>query len=190
MGRCGAEKPGMALVSLTKEHDVGLQAFLSEFDAADEGIPAYFAPRDWKIDQIIAQHQREERGEERPIPSSTRFLVEDGTLLGVVNVRHRLNDKLRRFGGHVGYSVRPSARGRGHATAMLRHALELLRGLGEPKTLLTCAEDNHASAAVIHKCGGAEFEREFLEEHDHVVRRFWIEFGRRRADPSPATGLS
>ncbi len=164
---------------LTTEHGLGLQSFLSEFDAAKEGIPAYFAPRDWKIDQIIAQHQREERGEleERRVPASTRFLVEDDTLLGVVNVRHRLNDRLRRFGGHVGYSVRPSARGRGHATAMLRHALEILRELGERKVLVTCGEDNPASAAVIRRCGGVEFEREFLEEHGKVVLRFWIEFG-------------
>lgn len=112
------------------------------------------------------QHQREERGEleERRVPTSTRFRVEHETVLGIVNVRHRLNDKLRRLGGHGGYSVRPSARGRGHATAML----------GERKALVTCEEDNHASTAVIRKCGGVEFECEFLEEHGHVVLRFWI----------------
>ena len=69
------------------------------------------------------------------------------------NFRHRLTPFLESYGGHLGYSVRPSARGQGHATRLLQAGLEFGRGLGLPALLVTCDPANHASAAVIRRCG-------------------------------------
>ena len=48
-----------------------------------------------------------------------RWIVEGDEYLGSIALRHELNDFLRAYGGHVGYGVRPSARGRGLASAYL-----------------------------------------------------------------------
>ncbi|SDJ45915.1 Acetyltransferase (GNAT) domain-containing protein [Actinokineospora alba] len=66
----------------------------------------------------------------------------------------RLNDELTDFGGHIGYDIRPSARGRGHATALLAAALGVAHTYGIDRALLTCAPDNLASRRVIERNGG------------------------------------
>ncbi len=78
----------------------------------------------------------------------------DGFLVGVVSIRHHLTPELALVGGHIGYVVRPSMRRRGYATAALRTALPLAHSLGIDPALVTCAEDNLASIAVIERCGG------------------------------------
>src|SRR6056297_595379 len=47
------------------------------------------------------------------VASSTYWFVEAGEILGVSNLRHTLNDEIRRCGGHIGLGIRPSRRGRG-----------------------------------------------------------------------------
>ncbi len=56
------------------------------------------------------------------VPSFTYFYVRrnDGEIVGVINIRLFLNDFLKREGGHVGYSIRPSERRKGFATRMLK----------------------------------------------------------------------
>lgn len=119
------------------------------------------------------------RGEGLPagfVPHSTFWLVDErGEVVGVSNLRHALTDKLRVEGGHIGYGVRPRARRRGHATAMLRATLERARALGLSEVLLTCARDNAASVATIERCGGRVDSEEFLASRGEVVRRYWIE---------------
>jgi Acetyltransferase (GNAT) domain len=61
---------------------------------------------------------------------------------------------LLRAGGHIGYGIRPSARGRGLATWALRSVLVRAPALGLGKVLVTCGDSNLASARVIEKAGG------------------------------------
>ena len=72
------------------------------------------------------------------------------------------------MGGHIGYDVRPSARRRGHATAMLRGALIVARGLGIESALVTCSVDNVGSRTVIERNGGV------LEDERAGKLRFWV----------------
>jgi predicted acetyltransferase len=51
----------------------------------------------------------------------------DQEIVGRISIRHFLNDFLKRIGGHIGYIVRPSYRGRGIATEMLRQILQTPR---------------------------------------------------------------
>ena len=101
------------------------------------------------------------------------MLEDDGELLGVVNLRHELTDALRRCGGHVGYSVRPSARSQGHATRLLEAAKEQARALGLERILVTCDTDNLASTRVIEKCGG-EMDDVIEGPAGRRTKRFWI----------------
>src|SRR5699024_3362662 len=93
---------------------------------------------------------------------------EGDQILGFLAIRHRLNRYLLELGGHIGYSVRPSARGRGIATAALEQALVEARELGIERVLVTCDEDNAASRRVIEKAGG------HVEDVRENRRRYWF----------------
>lgn len=99
----------------------------------------------------------------------------DGGLVGSVSVRHRLNERLATVGGHIGYAVRPAFRRRGFATEMLRQSLVVAREVGLTRALLTCDDDNAASAAVIERCGGV-LRRVLPASTEHPAKRhYWID---------------
>lgn len=111
------------------------------------------------------------------VPETELWWVEGDRFLGSVSVRHRLNDLLEAWGGHIGYAVRPSARGQGHATAMLAAMLDHVRAnLALDRVTLTVNSKNPASMQVIEKNGGV-----FRDEIPHpwiegdTGRRYWIE---------------
>jgi predicted acetyltransferase len=169
----------MRVVELALEHEEALADFLADFDRAGEtNIPAFFADPTWTHAEIVEHLARRRRGEGLPagwVPGTTFFLIDEGRILGVANLRHRLTERLRQFGGHVGYSVRPSARRRGHATRLLDGIKEVAREMGMRRLLVTCDADNLASARVIEKCGG-RFEGEtIVEEAAPATRRYWID---------------
>jgi len=79
------------------------------------------------------------------VPCTTLWWAEGHEYLGRVAIRHQLTDRLLEVGGHIGYDVRPTARRRGHATAMLRAALPAAQRLGISIALITCDATNTAS---------------------------------------------
>jgi predicted acetyltransferase len=117
------------------------------------------------------------RGEGRPagfVPHSSFWLVADGEVVGVSDLRHTLTDALRREGGHIGYGVRPSARRRGFATELLRLTLLRARSLGLTEAWLTCVKDNEPSVRTILRNGGDFVSEEFLESRGEIVQRYRI----------------
>jgi predicted acetyltransferase len=103
------------------------------------------------------------------VPCTYLWIVEGETFLGSLAIRHKLNDFLLNEGGHIGYSVRPSARRRGHAAKALAAALPVARELGISRVLLTCDEDNAGSRATIERNGGT------YEDSRNGKRRYWID---------------
>ena len=68
---------------------------------------------------------------------------DDGDYVGLVNLRHRLNDALRQGAGHIGYGIRKEYRGRGYATAALALALkEAWKVVPEEEIYLSVHKDN------------------------------------------------
>ena len=102
------------------------------------------------------------------VPCTTWWWVDGQDYLGRIALRHRLNDRLREHGGHIGYDVRPTARRRGHATAMLRAVLPRANVMGIDPALVTCAVTNVASRRVIEANGGV------LEDEHLGKLRFWV----------------
>jgi predicted acetyltransferase len=74
-------------------------------------------------------------------------------MLGGIRLRHRLSERLWQDGGHIGYDIRPSERGKGYATKMLELVLEKARERGLPWVLLTVDPSNVASIRVMEKNG-------------------------------------
>lgn len=116
------------------------------------------------------------------VPCHSRWIVDEswesgGEILGFLATRLVLNPFLFEKGGHVGYSVRPGARGRGVARAALDLAVLEARSLGIDPVLVTCVEENLASRRVIEGAGGV------FEDSRDGFRRYWIGGGARPDGP-------
>jgi predicted acetyltransferase len=96
---------------------------------------------------------------------------EPDEVVGFLAFRHELNAFLLDEGGHIGYSVRPARRREGHATRALGLAVRRAAELGLKRVLVTCDDDNLASAATIVANGGV------LEDVRKGKQRYWIETG-------------
>lgn len=91
---------------------------------------------------------------------------EDDRIVGIIDLRHELNDFLKDF-GNSGYSVRPSQRRKGYATEMLRLIIEHARRIGMDKLQLSVERSNEASVKTITKNGG-KYERSFIFESEEA----------------------
>ena len=109
------------------------------------------------------------------VPSSTYLGVreKDNYIVGMIDIRHYLNEYLTQAGGHIGYGVRKTERNKGYAKQMLKLALEKCKELKIKKVLITCDEDNIASEKVILSANAK------LEDIRNVdgenKKRFWID---------------
>jgi predicted acetyltransferase len=107
------------------------------------------------------------------VPATFWWIVDGGTYLGAITLRHALNEKLLEGGGHIGYGVRPSARGRGLATWALGQVVDRARERGMDRVLLTCDEDNVPSARTIERNGGVL--EDVRDTWLGATRRYWID---------------
>ncbi len=108
--------------------------------------------------------------------SATQFLTirkGDGKLLGMVQLRHTLNEYLLEFGGHIGDCIRPSERRKGYASAQIALCLNECKKLNINKVLITCNKKNLASAKTITNNGGI-LENEVINSEGETYQRYWI----------------
>lgn len=92
------------------------------------------------------------------IPATMFWLADEQHFYGEVNIRHELNEHLRTIGGHIGYWIRPSERGKGYGSLILELGLQKAEELGLTEVVVTCDEDNERSRNVIESNGGV-FEK-------------------------------
>ncbi|GIE74577.1 acetyltransferase [Actinoplanes philippinensis] len=106
------------------------------------------------------------------VPCTFRWIVEGDRYLGAIALRHELNDFLLEAGGHIGYGLRPSARGNGLASWALARILPEARARGLERVLITCNVDNGASARTIERNGGVL--EDVRDTEIGRIRRYWI----------------
>lgn len=157
-------------------------ASMREFEGATlHGYSTFrFDYQDLSDDAVFdAWLNREQRlrvsGEDGLVAGTCWWIVDDEdatTVLGSIHLRHTLNARLLADGGHVGYGIRPTARGRGIATAALALCLDEARALGLQRLLLVCDADNPASRRTIISAGGV------LENAPGSIERYWVALGR------------
>ena len=113
---------------------------------------------------------------EKQVAKSSVFLLIDETvekILGCLWLRHHIDFPIdREYGGHIGYGIRPSARGKWYATEMLQLWLQEAKKLWIDRILITCDDDNIASAKVIEANGG--ILEKCMEKDGVKMRRYWI----------------
>lgn len=130
-------------------------------DLTRDGFAAYLADRERQNDTEVTPPAGF-------VHCSFFWIVDDGELVGFLALRHALTEFLFEGRGHIGYCVRPSARGRGLAKAALKLGLDEAANRGIAPVLVCCFETNDASRAVIEACGG-----QFDDIRDGS-RRYWF----------------
>ena len=137
------------------------------------GLDNFSSIKDWL--EELKKRSSEATVPEGLVPSSTYLGVreKDNYIVGMIDIRHYLNEYLTQVGGHIGYGVRKTERNKGYAKQMLKLALEKCKELKIKRVLITCDEDNIASEKVILSANAK------LEDIRNVdgenKKRFWID---------------
>ena len=174
------KKMNVKLIKVTKEYYLQLSEMIEEWKLDQEKNNANRSPwaifkNDYRDFEYYLENLEIREAKDGLVPDSVFFLLdlERNILLGAVNIRHYLNDYLLQHGGHIGDGIRPSERGKGYATEMIRLALIECKRLGIDKVLMVCDKFNVASAKTIIKNGGI-LENEFADEDGEIIQRYWI----------------
>lgn len=137
------------------------------------GLDRFSSIEDWL--EELKKRSSQDTVPEGLVPSSTYLGLreKDNYIVGMIDIRHYLNEYLTEAGGHIGYGVRKTERNKGYAKQMLKLALEKCKELKIKKVLITCDEDNIASEKVILSANAK------LEDIRNVdgenKKRFWID---------------
>lgn len=165
----------MKLVKPTKKYEQSWKAALAEFEAEERkgfwNVPEN--PTD--LNEYIQRTENHSKGINLPdywVPATTYWLIDKNEMVGHVNIRHELNEKLEKIGGNIGYTIRPKYRGQGYGTKILELAIPKAQEIGLKKALVTCDDDNVASTRIIEKNGG-KLDCKF-EFEGKLIRHYWI----------------
>ena len=170
----------MKLIEPTMEYDRQIRAYRQEFMESGDSMDGtgrlskFDDPQEW-ID-FLAKHRDPKTIPEGRVPATQLIFVreEDDKIVGMLDIRHFLNEYLEKFGGHIGYSVAPSERRRGYATQMLKTALLVCRELGIGRVLITCIKGNEGSKRTILNNGGV-YESTVYEPDEKIeLEKYWI----------------
>ena len=165
----------MKLIWPSMEYDKSIQAYRQEFldsgDSMDGGgsLLKFNRTQDW-LDRVETNKR-----------DQTQYIdirETDGKMVGIIQIRHCLNDYLEKYGGHIGYSVAPSERRKGYATQMLKLVLPECAKLGIGRVLITCVQGNEGSKRTILNNGGIFESTVFDSEDGCWLERYWIELSK------------
>ena len=110
------------------------------------------------------------------VPGKTFLLIRknDNKIVGTINIRWNLSEKMLEFGGHIGYGIRPTERRKEYNKIQLYLVLLEAQKLNLDKVMLDCSVDNLGSDKTIKALGGI-LERCELDEADNTMTNvYWI----------------
>ena len=108
--------------------------------------------------------------------SKTFLLIRenDNKIVGSINVRWNLNEEMLKFGGHIGYGIRPTERRKGYNKINLYLGMIEAQKIGLEKVMLGCDVENIASNKSIEALGG-ELERTEVDPYDGILTNiYWL----------------
>jgi len=133
----------------------GLQRFLDNYEG-------------W-LDKLQEDYKR--IANEEKVPARTYFLIRanDNKIVGMVNIRLALNPKLKKYGGNIGYSIRPTERGKGYNKINLYLALKVCKQYEIKKVIMDADKDNIASWKTMESLGGINTKVFLDTKHSNTI---------------------
>lgn len=99
----------------------------------------------------------------------------DNKIVGSINVRWNLSEEMKRFGGNIGYGIRPTERRKGYNKINLYLGLIEAQKLGLDKVMLDCDVNNLGSARTMQALGGV-LERTEVDPYDGLLTSvYWFD---------------
>lgn len=128
------------------------------------------------LERCLSMENKEYAEKMNRCPGKTFLLIRenDNRLVGTVNVRWDLNEEMLRFGGHIGYGIRPSERRKGYNKINLYLALKEAKKIGLDRVMIDCAASNIASDKTIQALGGILERCEKDPADDEMTNVYWI----------------
>ncbi len=133
----------------------GLQRFLDNYEG-------------W-LEKLEEDYKREPN--EEKVPARTYFLIRsnDNKIIGMINIRLALNERLKKYGGHIGYSIRPKERGKGYNKINLYLGLKICKEYGIEKVFMDADKENPASWKTMESLGGINIREYYDDENAHCI---------------------
>ncbi len=122
---------------------------------------------------------------EEHVPARCFFLVRenDKRIVGMSSIRLALNESLKKCGGHIGYAIRPTERGKGYNNVNLYLGLKVCDEHGIDVVLMDADLPNTASWKTMEFFGGKRVREYFdAEEANCVVVDYNIDVKKALAD--------
>ena len=131
----------------------------------------------------FVEHLRQDRGYEHkpyqewvePVPETVAWLVKDDQYIGTVDIRHRLNWHLEKWGGHIHFIIRPSMRDQGFGRRILLKTIPIANHLGIEKALITIDPHNKAGIRILESCGAEYADTQPETERFPERHRYWLD---------------
>jgi predicted acetyltransferase len=169
------EKPSIEhkqsyLKALREFHDEGRYTFLDVEDVSES-----FAEFIEKVNNGKRHLHKPYSDWIEPVPETVLWLIKDHEFIGTLNIRHRLNWHLEKWGGHIGFIVRPSMRGKGYGKKLLQKAIPYIAHMGIERALLTIDPDDKAANKIVQFVGGKMQDTLPATDKFPSRNRYWLD---------------
>jgi len=167
----------MKLVYPSKKY---LESYSDAFEEYKKNNVTTYSFDNPKEVDIVKKHYNYRNGidlKPNRVAQITFWLIDKGEFVGEIGIRHKLNEALLNYGGHIGYGIRFSKWNKGYGTKMLALALKKAKQMHLSKVLITCDEDNIGSAKVIENNGGVlgNIVNNTINRKKIRTKRYWIQ---------------
>ena len=164
----------------TKERKQDAIDFINEFYEYNSdingtgGLQRYLDNYEGWLEKLEEDYKRIPN--EEKVPARTYFLVResDNKIVGMINIRLALNERLKKYGGHIGYCIRPTERGKGYNKINLYLGLKICKEYGIKEIFMDADKDNPASWKTMESLGGINIREYYDDEYAHCVVKDYI----------------
>lgn len=167
-------------VKPTKEYEKQAIEFIQEFYDYNSAIHGVGGLNRFLDDYdgwlLKLEEDRNRIPNEEKVPAETFFLIRenDNKIVGMINIRLALNEKLKKFGGHIGYSIRPKERQKGYNKINLYLGLLCCQMHGIHEVLMDCDKENLGSAKTMQSLGGKMIREYYDDENVKCIVQDYI----------------